>query len=319
MITIFFLFFLLEIASSRIPYIHQNHNIIPSSGSLSEKVITLRGGGAPYDDYEEGNSSRRRKPLPPSKRSPSRERQNHPRSRRNQHQYNRRRPSSPSALNAAAAVAKKTVDLTSPAAWTTLKGSGKAAFYLVSPKHVARRESVGVWRLDQSVGNEASTVCAANVEFTRRGDVLVKYEDQTFVTSFLFRERSWPQSCSIEFEARAFQGPHDDTPVLMRYKGYFRRKLADSKVIKIVGHIYVVKKKGWRQGDGKRIGSFVARRRLTKRQNKFEEDFEEYDDSEDVESEEEDFDHDSEEFAEESEEDFDQEDVTEFDSEYDED
>jgi hypothetical protein len=128
--------------------------------------------------------------------------------------------------------------------------------------------------------------CAANVEFTPRGEVVVKYKDEIYETTYLFRERSWPQSCTIEFEARAFQGPNDEEPVLMRYKGYFRRKMADSRVIKIVGHIYEVPRKGlWRKGrTGRRVGSFVARRRLAKREAR-EEEFqeEEYDDDYDFE------------------------------------
>ena len=129
--------------------------------------------------------------------------------------------------------------------------------------------------------------CAANVEFTPRGEVVVKYQNETYETTYLFRERSWPQSCTIEFEARAFQGPNDEEPVLMRYKGYFRRKMADSSVIKIVGNIYEVPRKGlWRKGrTGRKVGTFVARRRLMKREQKREEEYEEqeYDDDYDFE------------------------------------
>lgn len=127
--------------------------------------------------------------------------------------------------------------------------------------------------------------CAANVEFTPRGEVMVKYKDETYETTYLFRERSWPQSCTIEFEARAFQGPHDEEPVLVKYKGYFRRKMADSRVIKIVGHIYEVPRKGlWRKGRrGRKIGTFVARRRLTKKETRREEEEDEYDDEYDFE------------------------------------
>mmetsp|Transcript_19796 Transcript_19796/g.29746 ORF Transcript_19796/g.29746 Transcript_19796/m.29746 type:complete len:321 (-) Transcript_19796:1536-2498(-) len=256
---------------------------LPPPKLIQQQVLVLRG-GARHDD-EDANLSRRRK-MPPSyaRKYPSKGPEK-PYQRRDNAYYNKRAASSrrraPSALNTAASLAKKTIDVTSAAAWTTLKGSGKAAFYLAAPKHVERREMVGVWRLDQSVGDKFSTVCAANVEFTTKGDVMVKYDDQTFITPFLFRERKWPQSCTVEFEARAFQGPHDEKPVLMRYKGYFRRKLADSNVIKIVGDIYAVSKTGWRRGDGKRIGSFVARRRLLKRrqndesatEDEFEEDF----------------------------------------------
>lgn len=93
----------------------------------------------------------------------------------------------------------------------------------------------------------------------------------------------------------------------MRYKGYFRRKMADSNVIKIVGHIYEVPRKGlWRKGrSGRKVGTFVARRRLSKRETRreFEEEEEEYhdddydfEDFEDEEYDEEEFDEDEEEY-----------------------
>jgi hypothetical protein len=142
------------------------------------------------------------------------------------------------------------------------------------------------YRLD-TVDSDSDTPisCAANVEFVPRGDVLVKYQDETFETTYLFRERSWPQSCTIEFKARAFQGPHDEKPVLMHYKGFFRKKLVDSNVIKIVGYIYEVPRKGgmWGGGrKGRKVGTFVARRRLVKR-GKREKEEEKYDEEYDVE------------------------------------
>lgn len=62
--------------------------------------------------------------------------------------------------------------------------------------------------------------------------------------------------------------------------------MADSRVIKIVGHIYEVPRKGmWRKGrTGRKIGSFVARRRLTKKETRrveIEYDDDEYDFEED--------------------------------------
>ena len=52
-------------------------------------------------------------------------------------------------LGNAASFAKKSVDMTTSAASVSGKAAGKAAFYLVSPKHVTRKEVWGVWRLDQ--------------------------------------------------------------------------------------------------------------------------------------------------------------------------
>ena len=308
-VLIFCLFIIAELSLCKAS--RQDHSLIlPPPKLIQQQVLVLRG-GARYDDEDANHSRRRKMPPPNARKYPSKGPEN-PYQRRDNQYYNKRAPSSrraPNALNTAASLAKKTIDVTSAAAWTTLKGSGKAAFYLAAPKHVERREMIGVWRLDQSVGDKFSTVCAANVEFTPKGDVMVKYDDQTFVTPFLFRERTWPQSCTVEFEARAFQGPHDEKPVLMRYKGYFRRKLADSNVIKIVGDIYAVSKTGWRRGDGKRIGSFVARRRLLKRRQN--------DDSATEEEFEEDFDSNMEDYSDDEEENYDVYDGGISDDEYD--
>lgn len=169
---------------------------------------------------------------------------------------------------------------------------------------VEQEESASSSRRSRRNRNEEDTTtlisCAANIELTPRGEVLVRYQDQVFVSIFLFRERNWPQSCTIEFEARAFQGPHDAEPIRIRYKGYFRRKITDHSVVKMIGHMYAVperKRKRFGRGGGptkshKKIGTFVARRRLSKRgklqQHKDDDDdddeeFEDYDDDEDFE------------------------------------
>jgi hypothetical protein len=36
---------------------------------------------------------------------------------------------------------------------------------------------------------------------------------------YVLRDAHGNRACTIEFEARAFQGPHDPEPVLMHYKG----------------------------------------------------------------------------------------------------
>jgi len=198
----------------------------------------------------------------------------------------RRSRSKAGVLGNAASLAKKSVDMTTSAAAVSGKAAGKAAFYLVSPKHVTRKEVWGVWRLDQQVGTSADgpmEACAANVELTHRGDCITKYKDEVYRTPYTFVEKSWPRSCSVEFEARAYQGPNDDQPVTMLYKGYFRRKIADKRVVKIVGKIYQVRR-GMLGRKGKRelVGTFVARRRITappREEEDFDDDYDdEYDD-----------------------------------------
>ena len=156
---------------------------------------------------------------------------------------------------------QKSISLATSATMSTLKTGGKAAYYLTAPKYVSKKEICGIWRLDQTVGSAA---CAANIEFTPRGDAITKYKGEEKVTGYLFQSRNWPMSCTIEFEADAFQGPGDEVPVRYYYKGSFRRKIADKNVIKIVGTIYEVKKGRFGRGNtrGMEIGSFVARRRI---------------------------------------------------------
>jgi hypothetical protein len=78
------------------------------------------------------NNHDMRRPPPPARRPPP-----------------PRQKSNPTMLGMASKLAKKTASMTKTVAVSSVKGSGKAAYYLASPKHVTRRELWGVWRLDQ--------------------------------------------------------------------------------------------------------------------------------------------------------------------------
>ena len=162
-----------------LPPLHKNSNETSIKNGVKPKdkemicvdgVCHIRGGSLSedeyddeYDDEEELPPPQRRPPprsrapsrphsrrrQPPSRRRPPPGRRGPPPRRGPPTQYRGRRSRKPSLLNSAAGLAKKTVGLTTSAAVTTVKGSGKAAFYLVSPKHVSRREVWGVWRLDE--------------------------------------------------------------------------------------------------------------------------------------------------------------------------
>ena len=221
-------------------------------------VVSMRGGyhQDDYDEYDVYDRSPPRRPRPrspPHRQTPSKHRRRPP---------NRYKQPSASfdVLQQAQDLAKKTLSIASNTAVGTIKTSGKAAYYLTAPKFVSKPEIYGVWRLDQTVG---STPCAANIEFTPT-DVITRYLGEEVVNGYLFQSRSWPRSCTIEFEAEAFQGPGDEKPVKFMYKGYFRRKLADKSVIKIVGKIYEIRKRFGKSVRGEEVGSFVARRRLSK-------------------------------------------------------
>ncbi|CAN0487830.1 unnamed protein product, partial [Ectocarpus sp. 12 AP-2014] len=62
------------------------------------------------------------------------------------------------------------------------------------------------------------TKCAATVEFRRDGTVATSFDGRETVSDFTFRAHAWPRACTIEFEAKAFQGPWDEEPVWKVYK-----------------------------------------------------------------------------------------------------
>ena len=163
-------------------------------------------------------------------------------------------------------LAQTSMSVSQKAAMTTLKTSGKAAYYLMRPKAIKKSEIWGVWRLDQQIGMKQST---ANIELTKKGYVIIRSGDEIiWKAPFQFISPTWPQSCRVEFEARAFQPSPKSKPWLLFYKGYFERKVADSSVIKIVGKVYEIERPKSMFGRKdlpvryNKIGSFVGRRRV---------------------------------------------------------
>lgn len=251
---------------------HSTSSIFSGSSSLLSRtsIIWKRGGGYSndydgYDDYDYDYD-----PLPQSRKPP----RNYPHPRGHPTSSPRNPKKQFSALDRTSDLAKQTLNIATSTTLKTIKGTGKAAYYLTAPKYVTHDEVYGLWRLDQVVlGDTIGDTCAANVQFTRKGDVVTQYnQEKEERTVYHFRSRSWPRSCTIEFEATAFQGPRDVRPVTYYYKGVFRRKMADKSVIKIVGKIYEIKRgRFWKGGGaGLEVGSFVGRRRINSRiQNNF--------------------------------------------------
>jgi len=242
-----------------------NTKVVSSSSSTFSRtsIIWQRGGGYP-NESDEYNEHDEYEPLPRSRRSPTT--RSHPHFHRPTIPSRHRPGKHRSALNRTSKLAKQTLKLASSTTLKTLKGTGKAAYYLTAPKYVTRDEVYGLWRLDQVLLDDiGGDTCAANVQLTRKGDVITQYNHEEEDSAvYHFRSRTWPRSCAIEFQAKAFQGRGDLRPVSYYYKGVFRRKMADPSVIKIVGKIYELKKgRFWKGGGvGVEVGSFVARRRI---------------------------------------------------------
>mmetsp|Transcript_23026 Transcript_23026/g.35529 ORF Transcript_23026/g.35529 Transcript_23026/m.35529 type:complete len:317 (-) Transcript_23026:2318-3268(-) len=165
-------------------------------------------------------------------------------------------------INPLQAVQSLTVKTTSLAVTST-----KAVASIATPRYVTINDLVGTWRFDQSIfEKDASdlsevTTCAANIQFDKKGNLSTSYNGKVMKSRYVFRQRSWPRFCTIEFEARAFQGPADKQPVLMFYKGVFKRKVMRKSVVKIEGKIYAISGRGvFRKKVC--VGSFVARKRM---------------------------------------------------------
>ncbi|CAM9177162.1 unnamed protein product [Pylaiella littoralis] len=140
--------------------------------------------------------------------------------------------------------------------------SMKAMVHALQPKSVGLGEILDTWKIEQIIGKPPGRVtkCAATVEFRRDGTVATSFDGRESVSDFTFRAHAWPRACTIEFEAKAFQGPWDEEPVWKIYKGSFSRKLLDPKIIMLDGTIYdVMGKMMWKRRV--KSGKFTARRR----------------------------------------------------------
>lgn len=165
-------------------------------------------------------------------------------------------------------IAKSSLSFSKKAVGTTVKSSGKAAFYLMRPKSVKESELWGVWRLDQQVGMKQST---ANIELTKRGFVILREgDDVVWKAPYRFVQPTWPKLPRVEFEARGFQpnkDGKDGRAWVLFYKGSLERKIADKSVIKMVGKLYEIERPKSMFGKElpvryNKIGSFVGRRRI---------------------------------------------------------
>lgn len=171
----------------------------------------------------------------------------------------RRRRKKKSSGNFFTALAGKSVQLTSGLVTSSLKQSGRAAYYLVQPKHVDKKELFGLWRLDQQLDDGPQSVI--NLELTPRDVIVVVTPDGPEEHSpWMFTPAQWPAAAKVEFLLVVTRGGG----ARLLYKAVVHRKLAAKNVLKLKGKIYRLEKFGWRGKTVKQVcmGTFVARRRL---------------------------------------------------------
>lgn len=168
-------------------------------------------------------------------------------------------------------MASSGLKMTSQLAWGAVQQTGKVAYHMVKPRHVELHELTGLWRLDQSIvtnnnngGDMIASVATVELDPRKRVVRLKLPNGETVVEPFTFQKTrlgSW----TTEFVSPAFLV--GDTPRLYGYRGTWQRKLADKRVIKLVGKIYTVRKQRFGKDKGKylyaqAVGTFVARRRM---------------------------------------------------------
>jgi len=157
---------------------------------------------------------------------------------------------------------EKGIDLSSEAATFAVKmtkGSIKSAVDLVAAKHVTLRQICGKWRISQEIEVKKGIFvnCPATIEIKEDGTITTTFDDQEFKSEFIFKERAWPRKCTIQFNARAFQGPGDAEPRNMYYKGFFKRSLLNPNIVFIRGKVYRLSGKMFWKAQNK-CGKFKA-------------------------------------------------------------
>ena len=133
---------------------------------------------------------------------------------------------------------------------------------LAANKHVSEYQIHGKWRFMQEIEVKKGVFISspATIELKEDGTVVTICDGQKFESEYVFKERPWPRTCSISFQARAFQGPKDSEPVNMFYKGSFKRSMMNPSVVLIRGKVYKLEgKMFWKKQ--KKVGTFKATKR----------------------------------------------------------
>ena len=137
------------------------------------------------------------------------------------------------------------------------KKSIKSSVDFLASAHVMQSKILGKWRLHQEIEVRKGIIlsCPATIEFLDDSTLSTFFNDEEYKSEYSFKEKNWPQKCSISFNAKAFQGPKDAEPINLYYHGYFKRSLLNPNIIFIRGKVYSLKGKSfWKQQ--KKIGKF---------------------------------------------------------------
>lgn len=159
---------------------------------------------------------------------------------------------------------KASLDIVSKLSTGLIKMSRKSLKYgfdLLAGKHASLDQIIGKWKLTQDVEIKPGVIysCPATFKLLRNGTIITSCNGKVYYTKYSFKERQWPQTCRIKFDAFAFQPPGEEEPINLLYSGYFKRSILNKKVLLIRGKVYQMTGKLWR--SRKRLGKFKASQR----------------------------------------------------------
>jgi hypothetical protein len=294
-----------------------SHHSLSCSQAIALQVIQeVRAGDDGYYDYDESssgdeeeydqedNDDKEMDPIPPRrqhKKNPT------PRSKPNRNDHKLARPPPPPSSSRTrkqrqkkkswtSQVASNSLKLSSQFAWKTVSVPGKVAYQLLRPKYVNEQEVAGLWRIDQEITErergDRVISSVATVELDPRRHVVIvrpvggssssgSGDGKPLIEPYKFTKTRLG-SYKTEFMAPAFLV--GSKARMYGYRGTWQRKMADKKVLKLVGKIYELKKnrlsKGYTFGS-RCVGTFVARRRVQMEEDNFDDDeYDQYDDEE---------------------------------------
>eukprot|EP01036_Dinobryon_divergens_P023723 gene23725-32105_t len=153
-----------------------------------------------------------------------------------------------------------------------MKSTLKGAVGLISNKQVSLSQVVGKWRLYQEIrlpgGNTLSYPVA--IELLSDGTVVSSFNDEEFTSRFEFKERPWPEKCSISFsipsasfdtktssDRNSIRSPN----AVLHYKGSFKVSLLNRKVVLMRGSVYKSAKKLFNWKTKQKCGRFKGTKR----------------------------------------------------------
>ena len=92
--------------------------------------------------------------------------------------------------------------------------------------------------IDVTIGKGKVISYPVSIELLEDGNVRSVFNGVSHTSVFSFKEKPWPQKCTISFQIPTLKLPKDTEPTFVQYKGSFKSSLLNPKIVFIRGRIY---------------------------------------------------------------------------------